>query len=141
MFLGKHLHSLDGKGRIILPARFREQLAFGFITSQNDGCLAVWPGAEFEAKARRIGEQLDGDLEERDRARLFFAGAEAATPDSQGRIAVPLHLREFAGLKREVMVTGAFDHIELWNVDAWEVRRRAGEQALGKTGTTDNGST
>jgi MraZ protein len=133
MFLGQHLHTLDGKNRLILPARYRDELASGFIASQMDGCLAVWPATKFEAKASRMGEQLDGEPEERDAARLFFASAEGATPDSQGRIALPAHLREFANLEKEVVVTGAFDHIEIWNADTWQERQQAGEQALGRT--------
>ena len=139
MFLGQHLHTLDAKGRIILPARFREQLSFACITSQIDGCLAVWPGAEFEARAARVGEKFEGDLADRDTARVFFSGAEMATPDSQGRIAIPAHLRTFAGLDKEVVVTGAFDHVEIWDAAAWEVRKRAGEQALGGNGGAARG--
>ena len=134
MFLGQHLHSLDAKGRVILPARFREQLALAFITSQIDGCLGVWPAGEFEARAQRMGEKFEGDAVDRDTARAFFASAEAATPDGQGRIAIPAHLRSFAGLDRDVVVTGAFDHVEIWDAATWEVHKRAGDQALGGNG-------
>jgi MraZ protein len=130
MFLGQHLHSLDAKGRLILPARFREQLSLACITSQIDGCLAVWPGAEFEAIAQRMREKFDGELADRDTARVFFSGAEMATPDAQGRIAIPAHLRSFAHLDKDVVVTGAFDHVEIWDVGVWEIRKQAGEAAL-----------
>ncbi len=138
MFLGQHLHSLDAKGRLILPARFREQLASACITSQIDGCLAVWPGEDFEAIARRMREKLDGDVVDRDTARVFFSGAEMATPDSQGRIAIPAHLRSFAHLGKDVVVTGAFDHLEIWDVGTWEVHKQAGEAALAGGSTSEN---
>ncbi len=138
MFLGQHLHSLDAKGRLILPARFREQLASACVTSQIDGCLAVWPGEEFQAIAQRMREKFDGDVVDRDTARVFFSGAEMASPDSQGRIAIPAHLRTFARLDKDVVVTGAFDHLEIWDVATWEVHKQAGEAALAGGATSEN---
>ena len=99
MFLGEHQHSLDAKGRVILPARFRDQLEGGAVMAKSlDGCLAVYPNAEF-AQARRPPErrpQPRGGCE-RQAARTFFAGAVEIMPDKQGRVAIPPNLREYAG--------------------------------------------
>src|SRR2546429_1879809 len=111
MFLGEHQHSLDAKGRVILPARFREQLEGGAVMARAlDGCLAVYPVAEFDRVARKLREARERGARERQAARTFFAGAVEITPDKQGRVAVPQHLREDALLDREAMVAGGFDH-------------------------------
>jgi MraZ protein len=132
MFLGEFLHSLDPKGRLILPARFRELLTQAYVTSQIDGCLALWAPAEFRARAEEMKELRKGTAEERHMARVFFAGAQEASPDRQGRIAIPPNLRKYADLDetRQVVVTGAWDHVEIWDIDAWERTKGAGESAL-----------
>ena len=83
-----------------------------------DGCLALWAPAEFQARAEEMKEQAKGSPVERNMARVFFAGAQEASPDRQGRIAIPANLREFADLTRsgQVVVTGAWDHVEIWDV-------------------------
>src|SRR5687768_3916235 len=98
MFLGEYTPSLDDKGRLTLPARFREELERAFLTSEVERCLAVWPPAEFESRARELREAARHDAASHDRAAFFFAGAQEVTPDKQGRIAIPPSLREFAGL-------------------------------------------
>jgi MraZ protein len=132
MFLGEFFHSLDPKGRLILPARFRELLTQAYVTSQMDGCLALWTPAEFRARAEEMRELGKGSPRERNMARVFFAGAQEANPDRQGRIAIPPNLRTYAGLneERQVVVTGAWDHVEIWDVEAWERTRGEGESAL-----------
>ncbi len=132
MFLGEFLHSLDPKGRLILPARFRDLLSQAYVTSQMDGCLALWTPAEFQARAEEMKERAKGSDVERAMSRVFFAGAQEASPDRQGRIAIPANLRHYAGLELEsqVVVTGAWDHVELWDVAAWERAKGAGESAL-----------
>ena len=129
-FLGEHTHSLDAKGRIILPARYRQRLAVAYVTSEQDGCLALWPPAEFHSRAREMKEHLRGGPDDRAMARAFFAGAEEANPDQQGRIAIPVHLREFARLEKEVALTGAYDHVEIWDAAAWREKMTAGELSL-----------
>jgi MraZ protein len=130
MFLGEHLHSLDVKGRVILPARFREELQSSVVTSEIDGCLALWPVEDFQRRAAEMKERARRGPRDRDVARVFFAGAVEATPDRQGRVALPPHLRQFARLEREVVVNGAFDHVEIWDAGAWREKKRRGEQAL-----------
>ena len=131
MFLGEYQHSLDVKGRVILPARFREQLADGAVlTSEVDGCLAVWTPAEFQVRAAEMNELRRRGAAGRDVARVFFAGAVDATPDRQGRVAIPQHLREFAGLERDVIINGSFDHLEVWSAERWSDKKAEGIRAL-----------
>lgn len=130
MFLGEHQHSLDAKGRVILPAKFRDQLEGAVITSETDGCLGLWPPEDFQRRAEEIRERARGGLVDRNVARFFFANAQEASPDRQGRVTLPPHLREFAHLEREVVVNGAFDHVEIWDAAIWRRNKQSGEQAL-----------
>jgi MraZ protein len=131
MFLGEYQHSLDAKGRVILPARFREELpGRAYLTSEIDGCLAVWTPDEFDVKAKEMREKVRGRPADRNAARVFFSGAVEAEVTGQGRIAIPPHLREFAGLEREVVVNGLYDHIEIWGADTWREKKRSGERSL-----------
>ncbi len=133
MFLGEYTPSLDEKGRLTLPARFREQLEKAYLTSEVERCLAVWPPAEFESRARELREAARHDAASHDRAAFFFAGAQEVTPDKQGRIAIPPSLREFAGLAEgPVVVTGAFDHVEIRATESWQQKKSRGEEALAR---------
>jgi MraZ protein len=128
-FLGEYQHALDAKGRFILPARLRDQLGdVAYVTSDDDGCLAMWRPEEFDVKASEIRERARQG--ERDVQRAFFAGAMEASPDKQGRVAISQALRDFAGLERDVVVVGLFDHIEIWDAAAWQQRKDVGEQRL-----------
>jgi MraZ protein len=130
MFLGENSHSLDVKGRVILPVKFRDQLQEAFITSETDGCLALWPLPEFERRAQQMQERLQGGPDDRTVARFFFAGAQEVAPDRQGRLALPPNLRQFASLEREVVVNGAGDHVEIWDAARWRENKAAGERIL-----------
>jgi MraZ protein len=131
MFLGEHQHSLDAKGRVILPARFREQLEGGAVmTKALDGCLSVFPTAEFHLRAHHLQEARSRGSRERQAARTFFAGAVEITPDKQGRVAIPQPLREYASLDRDVIVAGNFDHIELWDAARFRERDRVGTASI-----------
>src|SRR5437868_11376547 len=90
MFLGEYQHSLDAKGRVILPARFRDQLEGGAVMARGlDGCLDVYPPAEFQRRASEVNEARKRGPRERQAARSFFSGAGPAVPDGQGRVAIP----------------------------------------------------
>jgi MraZ protein len=131
MFLGEHQHSLDAKGRVILPARFRDQLEGGAVMAKAlDGCLAVYPNAEFAQVAARLNDARNRGARERQAARTFFAGAMEITPDKQGRVAIPPTLREYAALDRDVIVAGNFDHIELWDAQRFREHDRAGTASI-----------
>ena len=121
MFLGTHSPRLDDKGRLFLPAKYRDELKEGLvITKGQERCLYVFPLAEFE----RITEQLSTApvtaKAVRDYSRVFFASASDEKPDGQGRITVPAPLREYAGLARDCVVIGANTRVEVWDAGAWE---------------------
>ena len=131
MFLGEYQHSLDAKGRVILPARYRDQLAEGaFVTKGRGGCLSVYTPEEFEQVARQMREQSKRGNQELNAARSFFSGAQEIRLDRQGRVALPQNLREFAGLTRDVVVVGVFSRVEIWDRDRWQELDRVGAQAL-----------
>jgi MraZ protein len=131
MFLGEYQHSLDAKGRVILPARFREQLEGGAVMARAlDGCLAVYPVSEFDRVAAKLREARERGARERQAARSFFTGAVEITPDKQGRVAIPAHLREYASLEREVIVAGNFDHLEIWDHVTFNQRDREGTASI-----------
>ena len=121
MFLGTHSPRLDDKGRLILPARFRDGLAEGLvITKGQEHCLVVWPSASFEEYAGRL--RTGSVTNERVRAytRMLFASAFADAPDKQGRVTIPATLRDYAGLTRDCVVVGADTRVEIWDSVAWD---------------------
>lgn len=131
MFLGEHQHSLDAKGRVILPARFRDQLEGGAVMAKAlDGCLAVYPLEEFARVAQKLREARERGSRERQAARTFFTGAVEIAPDRQGRVAIPQHLRDYAGLDRDAIVAGVFDHIEIWDAQRFRERDREGTASI-----------
>ena len=131
MFLGEHQHSLDAKGRVILPARFRDQLEGGAVMAKAlDGCLAVYPVDEFQRVAANLQEARSRGATERQAARSYFSGAVEITPDKQGRVAVPQHLRTFANLEGTVIVSGNYDHIEIWNAETFGRRDQEGSASI-----------
>lgn len=128
-FFGEDSHALDPKGRIILPIRFRERLADAFVTSEID-CLGLWPRAAFLSRAEEMNLRAkSGDEADSDLASFFFSGAREAAPDKQGRVAIPSHLREFAGLDRDVVIAGAYDHVEVWDAATWQDKKARGAEA------------
>jgi MraZ protein len=130
MFLGEYTPTLDEKGRLTLPAKFREQLETAYLTSEVDRCLALWPPEEFASRAREIRDQAKRDAASHDRAAYFFAGAQEVVPDKQGRIAIPPSLREFAGLQGPVVVTGFLDHVEIRASGPWQEKKSRGAQSM-----------
>lgn len=121
MFLGTHTPRLDDKGRIVMPAKFREGLAAGLVLSKGqDRSVVVWPVAEFGEYAKRIQEASRTDARARAYSRVLFSAASDETPDKQGRISVPATLREYAGLDRDCIVVGNHDTLEIWNPKTWE---------------------
>src|SRR5215208_580947 len=114
-FLGEFEHSLDDKGRLAIPARFRPALEDGlFITRGLDPCLVIWDPESWRAISERVrGLNLwQGDA--RRMQRLFFSGAAPAQPDKLGRVVIPQYLRTYARLQSEVVVVGLGDRIEVW---------------------------
>jgi len=127
VFLGEYQHSLDAKGRIILPSKFRGLLADGCVLTRGlDKCLAVYPPPEWESVSARLRESSQSNRQVRDFLRIWYASAVEEEPDKQGRITVPEHLREYAGLEREVTVTGRGEFAEIWSRTAWAQRLSEG---------------
>ena len=121
MFLGTHSPRLDDKGRLVLPAKFRDALAEGLVLSKGqDRSVVVWPVAEFTEYASRIREASRTDARARAYSRVLFSAASDEVPDKQGRVAIPAALREYAGLDRECVVVGNHATVEIWNPQSWE---------------------
>ena len=131
MFVGTFEHSLDDKGRIVLPATFRAQLAERGILSQLDRCLGVWTEAAFKDVADRLRDQIRAGEAPQEALRAFAANAHEVRPDSQGRIGIPQRLRDFAGLERDAVVIGAIDRVEIWSASRWaELADRADDSLI-----------
>jgi MraZ protein len=134
MFLGTHNPKLDDKGRVILPARFRHELAEGLVVTRGqENCLYVFSAAEFEQLHERIRQAPVTSKAARDFLRVFLSGASAETPDSQNRITVPVNLRSYAGLDRDLTVIGAGNRVEIWDTTAWNTYLAAHEQSFSET--------
>ncbi len=121
MFLGTYSPRLDEKGRLVLPAKFRDELAAGLvITKGQERCLYVFADAEFGRLTERLREAPLTAKGARDYSRVFFASAHDEVPDRQGRVTVPPALRDYAGLTRECVVIGANTRVEIWDAQAWQ---------------------
>jgi MraZ protein len=115
-FVGRYEHSLDTKGRVILPAKFRPQFERGgYLTEHSEGCVALWTLGEFERQMDAMQERAVAGKADRNRARLWASTSAEVEVDRQGRMPIPSQLREFAGLDADVLVIGAIDRVELWN--------------------------
>ncbi len=120
MFLGTHHPRLDEKGRLILPARFREKLAGGLvITRGQERCLYVFAMADFERLAEQMNSTPVTNRGVRNFQRVLLSAASDEVPDKQGRVTVPAVLREYAGLEKELTVIGTGNRLELWDTTAW----------------------
>ncbi|HEU4527649.1 MAG TPA: division/cell wall cluster transcriptional repressor MraZ [Actinomycetota bacterium] len=138
--LGTHRYQLDPKGRVSLPARFRDVFADGAVlTLGQDGCLFCFPRAEWEARSDEVRGLPLSDAEGRAYARMFFGKAEAVELDTQGRLLIPQRLRGEIGIRKEVVVLGVFDRMEIWDKDAHE-RYEATHGGAYQAGTLDPGS-
>ena len=121
MFLGTHTPRLDDKGRLILPAKYREELSEGLVlTKGQERCLYVFPESEFGRITEALRTAPVTSKSVRDYSRVFFASASDEIPDKQGRITIPPALREYAALQRDCVVIGANTRLEIWDATAWE---------------------
>ena len=121
MFMGEYRHTVDPKGRLIIPSRFRELLGTEFIVTRGlDGCLFVYPMDNWKVYMEKLGKFPLTDKDARLFIRFIVASASLCELDKQGRILLPVTLREFAGLQKEVLLAGVLDHIEIWNEERWK---------------------
>ena len=120
MFLGTYTPKLDDKGRLILPAKFRDELAGGLVmTRGQEHCLYVFPMREFESVHEQLRQAPLTSKQARQYLRVFLSGAADERPDKQGRITIPVNLRQYAGLERELAVIGMGTRLEIWDAQAW----------------------
>ena len=132
MFIGSYEHTIDVKGRMAVPSRFREQLGeVMYVTRWLDKCLALYPESEFKKISDKLAALSQGDANARNFRRLFFSEANEVVPDKQGRINISARLRQFAGVSADdaqVIVVGVDNYIEIWALDAWNEAQDTVEQ-------------
>lgn len=121
MFMSEYNHTLDTKGRLIIPSKFRETLGEEFVISKGmDGCLFVYANDDWKAFEQKLTSLPLINKEARQFARFFLAGAATVEVDKQGRILLPAALREFAGLEKDVVLVGVGSRVEIWSKEKWE---------------------
>ncbi len=121
MFMSEYNHTVDAKGRLIIPSKFREALGEEFVVSKGmDGCLFVYANDDWNAFEQKLTSLPLINKEARQFARFFLAGAATVELDKQGRILLPAALREFAGLDKDVVLVGVGSRIEIWSKEKWE---------------------
>lgn len=123
VFLGRYSHNLDAKGRIALPARFRDKLAEGVVVTRGfDPCLLVYPLDAWMPLAERVAALSISDPDVRKLRRMLFADAVDVQLDGQGRVLIPSELRAYASIEREAVVVGVHTFIEIWTPETWEAQ-------------------
>ena len=130
LFVGVHEHTLDGKGRLILPSGFRSHLAGGAYITALDSCVGILPVGEFADTAEQLRSQVGTEEVDLNALRSFAAQADFVVPDGQGRMRILPHLRDAAGLERKVIVTGMIRRIEIWNPARWAEIQSVGPERL-----------
>ncbi|MEV8231382.1 MULTISPECIES: division/cell wall cluster transcriptional repressor MraZ [Micrococcus] len=134
MFLGTYTPRLDEKSRLILPAKFREELAEGLVlTRGQERCIYVFAAREFERVHEQMRSAPLSSRQARDYIRVFLSGASDEVPDKQGRVTVPAPLRQYAGLDRDVTVIGAGTRVEIWDSESWNTYLAEQEAAFSET--------
>jgi len=130
VFLGTYEPKLDEKGRLILPAKFREQMAGGVVlTRGQERCLYAFPRAEFEEIHTQLRQAPLTSKQARDYMRVFLSGATDEVPDRQGRVTIPAILRRYAALDRDLAVIGSGSKVEIWDAVAWATYLEAQEDS------------
>ncbi len=121
MFIGEYNHTIDAKGRLIIPSKFREVLGDEFVVTKGmDGCLFVFDNPEWQAFEEKLHKLPMIDKGARQFTRFFLAGAASVEGDKQGRILLPAVLREFAGITKDAVLVGVGSRVEIWSKDRWE---------------------
>ena len=121
MFMGEYNHTVDTKGRLIIPSKFRETLGDEFVVTKGlDGCLFVYDNTEWQKFEEKLKALPLTNKDARQFVRFFLAGAASVEVDKQGRILLPSVLREFAGLDKEVVLVGVASRVEIWSRTKWE---------------------
>lgn len=120
MFIGEYSHTIDDKGRVAVPAKFRQLLRGGAVVTRGlDNCLVVYPKKEWGKLADKIAALPFNKANDRSLARFILAGAMDVDFDGQGRVTLPEYLRDFAKLNKKAIVAGLYNRLEIWNEDSW----------------------
>lgn len=131
MFMGEYNHTVDAKGRLIIPSKFREALGDKFVVTKGlDGCLFVYDNAEWNAFEEKLKAMPISKKDNRMFVRHFLAGAAEVEVDKQGRILIPGKLREFADITKDVVLIGAAGHIEIWSEQRWTSMEEDEEESM-----------
>ena len=138
MFFGTYTPKLDEKGRLFLPAKFRDQLTEGLVVTRGqERCLTIWSTEDFGRLTDRLREAPVTNKGTRDYVRMLFAAASQEVPDKQGRISIPGSLREYASLTKDVVVIGSMNRIEIWDPTAWTTYSEEQEQKFSELSDED----
>ncbi len=129
MFLGEYSHSVDDKGRVVMPSKFRNELGGGLvITKGQERCLYVFPYERWDAEAEKVLALPRTNRKARHYARAFFASASNQKLDRAGRCQIPENLRTYAGLGKDVTVIGVADRVEIWDPESWTAAEQEGDE-------------
>lgn len=121
MFMGEFKHNLDTKGRVIMPSKFRDNLGDKFVITKGfDSCLSIYSLKDWESLQAKLATMPMTNADARNIRRMIVGGATELEPDKQGRILIPITLRNYANIEKEVSIIGNIDHIEVWSSDMWE---------------------
>lgn len=132
MFIGEFKHTIDQKKRLAIPAKFRKEIGENAVITRGlDNCLFLYPVKEWEELASKLGKLPVGQTEARGFVRLMLAGAMDVELDNLGRILVPDYLKQYAFLKKNVVITGVYNRIEIWDEERWEMYKQKTEQTVG----------
>ncbi|WP_110238685.1 division/cell wall cluster transcriptional repressor MraZ [Nocardioides gilvus] len=131
MFFGTYTPKLDDKGRLFLPAKFRDQLTEGLVVTRGqERCLTIWSTEDFSRLTERLAQAPVTNKSTRDYVRMLFAAASQEVPDKQGRISIPSVLRDYASLTKDVVVIGSMNRIEIWDPTSWAQYSEQQEQVF-----------
>jgi len=129
MFIGEYQYTIDQKGRLQIPAKFRVELKKGAVVTRGlDNCLFLYAIDEWEKLAQKLSKLPISQKNTRAFSRLMLAGAMDVEMDKQGRVVLPDYLRKFAGLKKKVVVAGLYSRLEIWDVQKWEMYKKGTEK-------------
>ncbi len=132
MFIGEYKHTLDEKGRIAIPAKFRSALGKGGVVTRGlDSSLFLFPKEEWDKLARKLVSLPLGSSDSRAFARLMLAGAMDVEADKQGRVILPEYLRRYARMEKNIVIAGLYTRLELWDENAWEEYKQKSEKDVG----------
>ena len=133
MFIGEYQHSLDIKGRLAVPAKFRARLKKGAVVTKGlDGCLVLYPQEEWSILATKLATLPITQSNTRAFARLMLAGAMDVEFDSQGRIVIPEYLRKYSELGKEIVIAGLYNRLEIWDTKKWDAYKKITEKDSSK---------